>query len=289
MPGFTVLSLLLPWTKHPAKILCGCPVVITVPKKTSIDYKFIVLPVPSLSEAVVIGRGQEESWETRNISLDLEGKEVLLQMGVLPPYDQLKVLQGSSGFATVISAVQSMGYIYGVVVRTIQGLPVSPIEVVALMLSLLILIKALLHNVASTCHRPLHVYLTDDQAHIFEVTCEKDTALEVPHSHVMGPSMIIMLLLSSVVIYYIIHMWQTTRIIMVVPIMLSLVGLYLQLFGAFRLYDHRDFISFILMICAIINVTSYILALVVTIEYWKVDRLNAKTSSMLAQIFPYIG
>ena len=70
-----------------------------------------------------------------------------------------KVLQGNYGFATVISDVQSMGYIYGVVVRTIQGLPVSPIEVVALMLSLLILIKALLHNIVSRCHRPLHVYL----------------------------------------------------------------------------------------------------------------------------------
>ena len=47
--------------------------------------------------------------------------------------------------------------------------------------------------------------------------------------------------------------------------------------------------KFFFSICAIINATSYILALIVTIEYWKVDRLNAKTSSMLAQIFPYIG
>ena len=135
---------------------------------------------------MVIGRGQEESRETRNIRLNYNGEEVLLQMDVLPPYDQLKVLQGNSGFATVISAVQSMGYIYGVVVRTIQGLPVSPIEVVALMLSLLILIKALLHNVVSTCHRPLHVYLTDGQAQTFVDTCKNYTTPEVPMSHVGG-------------------------------------------------------------------------------------------------------
>ena len=72
------------------------------------DFKLRV----NLIEAVVIGRGQEESRETTNIPLNMKGKEVLLQMDVLPPYDQLKVLQGNYGLATVISAVRSMGYIY---------------------------------------------------------------------------------------------------------------------------------------------------------------------------------
>ena len=40
---------------------------------------------------------------------------------------------------------------------------------------------------------------------------------------------------------------------------------------------------------AMVQFASYILALAATIKFWKVDRLNAKTSSMLAQIFPYIG
>ena len=288
MPGFTVLSLLLPWTKHPAKILCGCQDVIIVPTLISIPCNFIepdLLVVPS--EAVVIGRGQEESRETRNISLNFHGIGVLLQMDALPPYDQLKVLQGNFGLATVISTVQSMGYIYGVVVRTIQGLPVSPIEVVALMLSILILIKALLHNLVSTCHRPLHVYLTDEQAQTFVETCEKYTTLEVPKRQIVGPMVVIVLLISSVVIYYIVHMWQTTRIIMVVPIMLSLVGFYLQLRGFIQ--RGKEGYVIIIIMSVIKNAMSYILALVVTIEYWKVDRLNAKTSSMLAQILPYIG
>ena len=287
MPGFTVLSLLLPWTKPPAKILCGCQVVITVPTVISIPRNFIQSDLPVvLLEAVVIGRGQEEPRETKNIRLDYHGKGVLLQMDALPPYDQLKVLQGNSGLATVISAVQSTGYIYGVVVRTIQGLPVSPIEVVALMLSILILIKALLHNLVSTCHRPLHVYLTDEQAQTFVDTCGKYTTFEVPRSQVVGPSVVMVLLISSVVIYYIVHMWQTTRIIMVVAIMLPLVGSCLQIW----IYIQRCKECYILFIMsAMLIATSYILALVVTIKYWKVDRLNAKTSSMLAQIFPYIG
>jgi hypothetical protein len=129
--------------KYPAKILCGCQVVITVPRvipENSIPENFTDSDMPRLDDALVTGRGQEESREIRNICLSDKGKEVLLQMGILPPYDQLRVLQGSSGLATIISAAQSGGYIYGVVVRTVQGLPVSPIEVVALTLSIQILI-----------------------------------------------------------------------------------------------------------------------------------------------------
>ena len=290
MPGFTVFSLLLPWKTHPAKILCGCTVVITVPKVTYILDEFIVEPnSPSLLEAVVIGRRQNESQETKNINLGANGSEVLLQMDVLPPYDQLRVLQGTSGLAAAISSVQSMGYIYGVVVRTIQGLPVSPIEVVALTLSIQILIKALLHNIVCTCHRPLHVYLTDEQAQTFVDNCQKYTTHEIPNSQLVGPSVVIVLLVSSVAIYYIIRMWQATRITMVVPIMLTLVGFFLQLWANIIWTDNANASIAILTMCGMVNATSYIFALVVTVENWKVDRLNANTSSMLARIFPYIG
>ena len=298
MPGFTVLSLLSPWTKDPAKIVFGCEVVITVPEMICIPDDCIDdSDLPSLSEAVVIGRGPEEPRETNNIYLNNKGKEVLLQMDVLPSYDQLKVLQGSSGLAIIISAVQSVGYIYGVVVRTIQGLPVSPIEVVALTLSIQVLIKALMHNIVSACSRPLHVYLTHDQAQNLVGECKKYIAHEVPRSKVVGPYVVMFLLVSSVVIYYIIHMWQTTRRIMVVPIMLTLVGLYLGPLTIWVfMYEHsRSELKGMIVgvctstMCAMVNATSYILALVVTIKYWEVDRLNAKTSSMLAQILPYIG
>jgi hypothetical protein len=304
MPGFEVLSLLSPWTKDPAKILHGCQVVITVPTVISIPEKFTILGLPSLSEAVVINRGPEEARETKNVFLHERGREVLLQMkNVLPPYDQLTVLQGSSGWATIISAVQSVGYIYGVVVRTAQGLPVSPIEVVALTLSIQILIKALLHNIASLCYRPLHVYLTPGQAQVFVDECENHTARD-PLGQAVGQCSLVatILLVSGVVIYYIIHMWHTTSRNMVVPIMLTLVGLYLQLFPGWvimightesrveGLNDCAIAISILSMLMSgLVNATSYIFAVVVTIKYWKADRLDAKTSSMLAHIIPYIG
>ena len=136
------------------------------------------------------------------------GNRSFVANGFLPPYDQLKVLEGSSGLATLVSAVQSMGYIYGVVVRTIQGLPVSRTEGVALMWIILIL---MLHNIVSTCHRPLHVYLTDEQAHTFVDKCEEYTTLKFPKSYIMVPFVVIVLLISSVGLYYIIHMWRTSR------------------------------------------------------------------------------
>jgi hypothetical protein len=295
MPGFTVLSLLSPWTKDPAKIVHGCQVVITLPTVISIRENFIKSDMPSLSEAVVIGRGPEQARETTNVCLHERGIEVLLQMGILPPYDELRVLQGSSGMATIISAVQSVGYIYGVVVRTVQGLPVSPIEVVALTLSIQILIKALLHNFVSTCNRPLHVYFTHNQAQAFADQCKNYTLHEDPESRAVGPFVVIGVLVSGVVIYYIIHMWHTTRKIMVVPIMLTLVGLYLQLIGGWLSFVtkmegvSKHVVVWSILMSGMVNATSYIFALVVTIKYWKADRLDAKTSSMLAHIFPYIG
>jgi len=306
MPGFTVLSFLSPWTKDPAKIVYSAAVVISVPTVISIPKNFTRSDTPSLSGAVVIGRGPEEARETTDVRLGEKGKEVLLQMkNVLPPYDQLRVLQGKSGLLTIISAVQSVGYIYGVVVRSVQGLPVSPIEVVALTLSIQILIKALLHNIVSLCQRPLHVYLTHIQAQAFADQCENYIAHEDFESLAMGRSSVgarvylvsavaIVVLISRVAIYYIIHMWQTTRRIMVVPIMLTLVGLYLQLISLCLIFfkkieGEKVDIGVCVVIGALLNATSYIFALVVTIKYWKVDSLNANTSSMLAQIFPYIG
>jgi hypothetical protein len=290
MRGFTVLSLLSPRTKDPAKIVHGCPVVVTVPTVISFPLNFTEKGMPSLSGAVVIGRGPaEEARETKPILLGGNGKAVLLQMkNVLPPYDELRALQGSSGLATIISAVQSVGYIYGVVVRTVQGLPVSPIEVVALTLSIQILIKALLHNIASTCHRPLHLHLTQDQAQTLADECKIYTAHADPKSWVVGPLVVMVLLVSGVAIYYIIHMWHTTRRIMVVPIILTVVGLYLQLIGGLSYYVTEmerkgvDVDVWSTSMSALVNATSYIFALVVTIKYWKADRLDAKTSSMLA-------
>ena len=76
---------------------------------------------------------------------------------------------------------------------------------------------------------------------------------------------------------------------MVVPIMLTLVGFFLQLWANIIWTDNANASIAILTMCGMVNATSYIFALVVTIENWKVDRLNANTSSMLARIFPYIG
>jgi hypothetical protein len=292
---FSVSSLLSPWTNDPAKIVFSCQVVITVTTVLSIpDENFTKPDEPSLSEAVVIGRGPEdEARETNNIWLSDKGKEVLLQMGnILPPYDELKVLQVNSGLATIISAVQSGGYIYGVVVRTVQGLPVSPIEVVALTLSIQILIKALLHNIVSTCHRPLRVYLTHGQAQAFVDQCKNYIAhFEDPKRRAVGPFVVIVVLVAGVAIYYTIHMWHTTRrMIMVVPIILTLVGLYSQLNSVCELEHGYGLLAYWSALWStLVNATSYIFALVVIIKYWEADRFDAKTSSMLAHIFPYTG
>jgi hypothetical protein len=119
----------------------------------------------------------------------------------------------------------------------------------------------------------------------------------------VGPFVVMVLLVSGVAIYYIIHMWHTTSKIMVVPIILTLVGLCLQLIngwtyfvaemggvvGSSMLMAKRVLVLSSTLMGGLVNATSYIFALVVTIKYWKADRLDAKTSSMLAHILPFIG
>ena len=144
--------------------------------------------------------------------------------------------------------------------------------------------------------------MIDDEAQAIVDQCKNYTARGEPNkSEAVGPIVVIVLvifvLVSGVAIYYIIHMWQTTRRIMVVPIILTLVGFYLQLIFVW-LYPFTKNLNedvnsgvpaCILFMSGLVNATSYIFALVVTIKYWKADRLDAKTSSMIAQIFPYIG
>ena len=75
---------------------------------------------------------------------------------------------------------------------------------------------------------------------------------------------------------------------MVVPIMLPLVGFYFQLWVSNIWFDNKNTNMAILTMCGMVNATLYLLAFFVTIKYWKVDRLSAKTSSMPTQVFPYI-
>lgn len=144
------------------KISSGCKVVVNLSHPTTYTQKenfkrpdaFEPLLVEDFSDALVIGGDTMEEAEVR-LQLSTVGKEALVEADILPPVDQLKILQGYSGLAVATSALPGMGYIYGILAWVVQGLQVSPLEVIGFFLSTVILVKAVWHCYSSTCHRPL--------------------------------------------------------------------------------------------------------------------------------------
>jgi len=107
------------------------------------------------------------------LHLTLDGKEMLIRANVLPTVEQLKILRGQLGFAIVATMVQVVGYMYGVIIRMVQDLHVSPIEVIVFVLNIVVLVKGMWHFTSSSCHRPLILFLNDKNEEKFTIECEK--------------------------------------------------------------------------------------------------------------------
>jgi len=75
-----------------------------------------------------------------------------------------------------IATAQAIGYIYGVVVCCGQGLQVSSIEAIACVLNIVVLMKVILHNFASSSLRILLLYLLPKEETKFIEKC-KNTML----------------------------------------------------------------------------------------------------------------
>jgi len=66
---------------------------------------------------------------------------MLLRSNVFLPYDEFKFLWGNSSLGMTIASVQAIGYIYRVIVHCVQGLRVNPVEAIACVLNLVILMN----------------------------------------------------------------------------------------------------------------------------------------------------
>jgi hypothetical protein len=91
------------------------------------------------------------------------GKLALLESSILPNYKQLRFVDGRSGIATLILAVQAIGYVTSIVYRAIHHLPVSPIEAIGFAFSMLVIVHSVVHSVGVMCQNPLVIYLNPTQ------------------------------------------------------------------------------------------------------------------------------
>ncbi|KAG0561128.1 hypothetical protein KC19_9G039700 [Ceratodon purpureus] len=296
-----------PSTKPYISILSGCDVVVNVSSQLvnpdELRLKGICyygLQISDFSDALVIGKPVQPK---NFLRLSPAGKEALLRADVLPPVEQLRILQGYSGFAVAASAVQGVGYMYGVVVRLVQGLHVSPVEAIGVILNVVVLVKAMLHIFSSSCHRPLVVYLDAVEQIKFEAKCAAAGACWDPEfsPHDIKSLTIIIIggifvLPGSLLLFFILKILADTSLRVVIPLIVVEGGILLVvcLLIITSQSDGESFIlSEVLFILttsvSAINLVGYGYNLFVTIKYWESAGFNVRSSSYLSNLLPYIG
>jgi len=294
--GDDVVAPMYPWSKSHIKIISGCYVIVNlspnVHKENHNLNAFDDNPeAEDLSEALVVGTKVENSKQF-NVQLTTHGQLALLRSNVLPPYDELKFLRGNSNLGMAIASAQAIGYIYGIVVRCVQGLRVSPIEAIACVLNLLILIKGVLHNFSSLGHRPLLLYLLPSEEARFIEECKNIRSFEfkVGGRFKLGVSIACGILL-AVGAYFIVNFLKflnRTCVVLVILFEVSLVLGGMQGFFASNNYSY-NFRLCLMFSTVLLNLVGYVWALVVTFKYWKGEDFDVQSSNYLSQVLPYIG
>lgn len=234
------------------------------------------------------------------VLLNDRGKEALLRANVLPRYAQLKFLQGYSGLAIAVSAAQATGYIFAVIARVSQGLNITPIERICLSLSFIVLVKAGLYTIASSCHHPLLLHISPDHEESVLEACkdtkynEQDELIVDIKTLISTEIMLAILLgLSFVAIWHVIHVDMFNSL----PSFFFATGLILQMIIALLMFGEAIHIPSVLRtkfcsitvvaICSCCNVTAYVLAIMATVRNWHASEFSVKSD--IANSLPHIG
>lgn len=234
------------------------------------------------------------------VLLNDRGKEALLRANVLPKYEQLRFLHGYSGLAIAVTASQAVGYIFGVVSRASQSLKVTPIERICMALSFIVLVKAGLYTIASSCHHPLLLHVSSEHEESVIEAC-KDTkynendefTVEMKTLLCTELVLAILLALSVVAIWHVIQQ----NVFDSLPSFFFAIGIFLQMVIALLMFGKSIRIPsllrtkicsiFIVAICSLVNLAAYTLAVVSTIKHWHSSGFSYKSN--MSDALPHIG
>ncbi|KAG0561767.1 hypothetical protein KC19_9G090300 [Ceratodon purpureus] len=254
--------------------------------------------VQDFSDVFVLGNEVLGCNET-NVQLTATGKAMLVKAGVLPPVERLKILQGNSGAAVAVCAAQGGGYIYGILVRVVQGLHVSPIEVIGFYVSIHILVRAVCHYFTSSCHRPLYLFLEDEMEKEFIKKCQEfegDKDLSEAYSSLFGSKykltyklaiFVVYSLLCVILVFFLIYGIRSTSLRMVIPLIILISSLFSSFLSTTIFSDKLK--HFYYYISPILHYFVYIYSLYFTIKYWDSFGYDIPSRGYLSKVLPYIG
>lgn len=287
-----------PWGKCVIKIIVPSDVIINglshsmYEKLRAMDSIYAGdIEVHDFSNALVIGKVQNEL--VNFLPLSLEGKEALLRANVLPTYDNLKKLHGHSRLGVVLSAIQASGYIYAVIFRAAEGLYISPVEVICLVLNLLLLMKVALHHFSSFLHKPLVLHLDAAYQEKFLKECQKvESRFAVFSSHLSWCVALTSMSFAAILIAFIVIMAKHLQypVVLYFPVVMFLFTLLYTASTLQTLVLGKSQHSALLELAIyVLNGVSYIYALAVTGEFWAAKKFNVRSSNDASELFPHIG
>jgi hypothetical protein len=253
-----------------------------------------ISPVKEDNMADALTLGHKTAENSCLMVLSRAGKLALLESSILPNYKQLRFLDGRGGIATLILAVQAIGYVTSIVDRAIHHLPVSPIEAIGFALSLLVIVHSLLHSVGIVCQNPLVIYLNPTQEQEMFDKCKSTRWSNVDNVICENAAIVGIVVVGSVVVTFTIlvewHVLKISWLDAIGPI-LYLLSLITQSFAIIIFTQHSDppeWVAFLYVGATIISFGGIVVSIVATILNWPTDKFDSRTPFVIHNL-PFLG
>jgi hypothetical protein len=281
------------------RIVANADIVLGVSDSTKIRRRHINTdhsPVNEDNMADALTLGNKTAQNSFLTELNESGKLALLKSSsILPNYKKLRFLDGSSGIATVIIALQAIGYVTSIVYRAIHHLAVSPIEAIGFAYSLLVIFHSLVYNVGYMCQSPLLIYLTPEQEQEMLQKCNSTQWIYADDVMRENAVMVGMVVVASVVMAFTILVeWHVLRIstLNAVGPILFLLSFITQLFEIIICMKHSHppvLVMYLLMTGSVmISFGGIVVSIVATILNWQSDKFDSRTPSVIHNL-PFLG
>ncbi|CAK9217341.1 unnamed protein product [Sphagnum troendelagicum] len=246
----------------------------------------------NMADAVTLGHKTAEN--SCLMVLSDAGKLALLESSILPNYKQLRFVDGRSGIATLILAVQAIGYVTSIVYRAIHHLPVSPLEAIGFAFSMLVIVHSLVHSVGVIGQNPLVIYLNPTQQQEMFDKCKSTRWSLVDNEYCLYAAMVVMVVVGSVVVAFTIlvewHVLKISWLDAIGPI-LFLLSLITQLFQIFIVVKHRHTSIWGILLflgSLMISFGGIVVSIVATILNWQTNKFDSRTPSVIHSL-PFLG
>jgi hypothetical protein len=246
----------------------------------------------NMADALTLGHRTAEN--SRLMLLNEAGKLALLESSILPNYKQLRFVDGRSGIATLILAVQALGYVTSIVYRAIHNLPVSPIEAIGFALSLLVILHSVVHSVGVICQNPLAIYLNPTQEQEMLEKCKSTRWSEMDYVNRKNAGTLGTVVVGSVVVALTILVeWHVLRISWldaIGPILfsLSLITNSFEIIISEKYSIPSAWVFWLSIGYVMISFGRIVVSIVATVLNWQTDKFDSRTPFVIHNL-PFLG